>query len=63
MKCYLTCKQTRRKTNEISADSPYNTRQYYETVRIKRVVLLIPPRKETTFWECSHPRNLGGQLP
>ncbi|ATF10507.1 Mobile element protein [Candidatus Enterovibrio altilux] len=31
-------KQTRQKINEISTDSSYDTRQYYETVRIKQAV-------------------------
>ncbi len=51
-------KQTRRRINKISGNSAYYTRQFYETVRIKRAILPIPPRKETTCWERDHPRNL-----
>ncbi|ATF08635.1 Transposase [Candidatus Enterovibrio altilux] len=42
-------KQTREEINEISADGAYDTGQRYETVRIKRAVSLISPRKEQFF--------------
>ncbi len=44
-------KQIRRRINEISADGAYDTKKYYEIVCIKRVIPLIPPRKEATFGE------------
>ncbi|ATF09105.1 hypothetical protein BTN50_0578 [Candidatus Enterovibrio altilux] len=51
-------KQTRQKINEISAAGVYDTRQYYETVRIKRAVSLIPPKKGANFGERRYSHNL-----
>ncbi len=51
-------KQTCRKINKISADGAYETRQCDGTVRIKRVVPLIPPIKGATFWGRGYPRHL-----
>ncbi|ATF08722.1 Mobile element protein [Candidatus Enterovibrio altilux] len=44
-------KQTLRKINEISTNGDYDTKQYYETVPIKRAIPSISPRKGATFWE------------
>lgn len=52
-------KQTRRKIVEISGDGAYDTKAFYEAIRIKRAVALIPPRDGAAFWERGHPRNLG----
>ncbi|ATF08612.1 Mobile element protein [Candidatus Enterovibrio altilux] len=42
-------KQTRRKIHKILGESAYDTKQCYETARIKRAVSLISSRKRTTF--------------
>ncbi|WP_394336771.1 hypothetical protein [Candidatus Enterovibrio altilux] len=42
-------KQTRCRLNETSGDKAYDTRQCYETIRIKRAVPIIPQRKGATF--------------
>ncbi len=51
-------RQTRRKIIEVSGDGAYDTRLYYEDIRIKQAVALIPPREGAAFWERGHPRNL-----
>ncbi|ATF10004.1 hypothetical protein [Candidatus Enterovibrio altilux] len=38
--------QTPLKINEISTNSAYDTKQYYEIARIKQAVSLIPPKKK-----------------
>ncbi|ATF10233.1 Mobile element protein [Candidatus Enterovibrio altilux] len=42
-------KQTSRRINEILSNEAYDTRQCYESVRIKRGVPLIPPKKTSPF--------------
>lgn len=51
-------KQARRTILEISIDCAYNTRQYYEAIRIKKAIPLISARRRATFWEKGCPRNL-----
>nr|WP_257976748.1 transposase [Vibrio parahaemolyticus] len=42
-------KQTRRKIAEISGDGAYDTRLFYEAIRIKRATSLIPLREGAAF--------------
>ncbi|ATF09164.1 Mobile element protein [Candidatus Enterovibrio altilux] len=50
--------QTLLKINEIPGHEAYDAKQYYETVRIKRAVSFILPRRRAIFWKQGHPRHL-----
>ena len=51
-------RQTLRKIIEVSGDGAYDTRNYYDAIRIKRAVPLNPPREGTRTSS-----QLSGRLP
>ncbi|ATF10012.1 hypothetical protein [Candidatus Enterovibrio altilux] len=55
-------KQARRRINAISGDDVYDTKQYYETARIKRAILLIQPPKKH-FLKTSSSASFNDPLP
>ncbi|ATF10256.1 Transposase [Candidatus Enterovibrio altilux] len=42
-------KRTQQRAKEILGNGADETRQCYKTVRVKRVISIIPPRKGATF--------------
>ncbi|ATF10497.1 hypothetical protein [Candidatus Enterovibrio altilux] len=49
MKCYLPIQIYLPQNHKILGNGTYDIRQCYEIVRIKREILLIPPKKEVIF--------------
>lgn len=47
----------RRKIGSVSGDGAYDTKECHKVLQRKGIIPLIPPRKNTGFWDDGHPRN------